>query len=393
DIEDAFSSNFPDYTPTSPDYFPVSPGNISPDPSDNLSKYLLASLAILPSHNDPFMQEYNAAANEPPIPPQDPIDPPPVLPPSPVLPLSPMFNSRYFFPLEEIPPPKDTETPVKSPIPISSSSSVGFSSLVRSTTPPPYYPFDESIFVELDNSLWIIPRPLRSELVPEKSNARGGSMSPDTFLPFILLLVVIIVMVVVAVVVVVAGGVPSIIKLLFVIIVDLTGDEDPTNEDRDIGKRMAPKRTSTSATSTITQAAIRKLVTDSIAATLEEVANIAQRLMDQVLHHGSVQGTNDHNRKFDDKRNATNNNNNYRNSNRNNNYHQQQNRRQESVRTHAATSSKNKKYIENKRYIGNLPWCTRCTLHHTRICNVKCQTCNKVSHRTRNYRNKGPSDY
>ncbi|GJY36124.1 putative RNA-directed DNA polymerase [Tanacetum coccineum] len=38
DIEDAFSSNFPDYTSTSPDYFPVSPGNISPDPSNNLSK-------------------------------------------------------------------------------------------------------------------------------------------------------------------------------------------------------------------------------------------------------------------------------------------------------------------------------------------------------------------
>ncbi|GJX50817.1 reverse transcriptase domain-containing protein [Tanacetum coccineum] len=38
DIKDAFSSNFPDYTPTSPDYFPVSPGNISPDPLNNLSK-------------------------------------------------------------------------------------------------------------------------------------------------------------------------------------------------------------------------------------------------------------------------------------------------------------------------------------------------------------------
>ncbi|GKD08623.1 hypothetical protein Tco_1188308, partial [Tanacetum coccineum] len=38
---------------------------------------------------------------------------------------------------------------------------------------------------------------------------------------------------------------------------------------------MAPKRTSTSATSTMTQAAIRKLVADSIAANLEEVANIA----------------------------------------------------------------------------------------------------------------------
>ncbi|GJW53690.1 hypothetical protein Tco_0097775 [Tanacetum coccineum] len=106
----------------------------------------------------------------------------------------------------------------------------------------------------------------------------------------------------------------------------------------------------------MTQAAIRKLVTDSIAATLEEVANIAQRLMDQVLKHGSVQGTNDHKRKFDDRRNATSNNNNYRNNNRNNDYHQQQNRRQESVRTHAATSTKNKKYTENKRYAGNLPW-------------------------------------
>ncbi|GJV75852.1 hypothetical protein Tco_1507436 [Tanacetum coccineum] len=106
----------------------------------------------------------------------------------------------------------------------------------------------------------------------------------------------------------------------------------------------------------MTQAAIRKLVADSIAATLEEVANIAQRLMDQILKHGSVQGTNDHKRKFDDRRNATSNNNNYRNNNCNNDYHQQQNRRQESVRTHAATSTKNKKYTENKRYAGNLPW-------------------------------------
>ncbi|GJW56518.1 hypothetical protein Tco_0103249 [Tanacetum coccineum] len=40
---------------------------------------------------------------------------------------------------------------------------------------------------------------------------------------------------------------------------------------------MAPKRTSTYLTSTMTQTAIRKLVADSIVATLEEVANIAQR--------------------------------------------------------------------------------------------------------------------
>ncbi|GJU84801.1 hypothetical protein Tco_1292347, partial [Tanacetum coccineum] len=71
-----------------------------------------------------------------------------------------------------IPPtlPRDIEPPVRSPISLSPSSSVGSSSLVRSTTPPPDYPFDESIFAELDNSLWIIPRPLESEPVLEKPN-------------------------------------------------------------------------------------------------------------------------------------------------------------------------------------------------------------------------------
>ncbi|GKF08286.1 hypothetical protein Tco_0042510 [Tanacetum coccineum] len=64
DVKDAFSSTTnPDYTPASPDYFPASPGNTSPDPSDDLSKYLLASLAISPFNDDPYMkvmQAYNA---------------------------------------------------------------------------------------------------------------------------------------------------------------------------------------------------------------------------------------------------------------------------------------------------------------------------------------------
>ncbi|GJT85648.1 hypothetical protein Tco_1067365 [Tanacetum coccineum] len=44
----------------------------SPDPSDDLSKYLLASLAISHFHDDPYMkvmQAYNATSNESPIPP------------------------------------------------------------------------------------------------------------------------------------------------------------------------------------------------------------------------------------------------------------------------------------------------------------------------------------
>ncbi|GKF11109.1 hypothetical protein Tco_0049035 [Tanacetum coccineum] len=96
DVEDYFSSTHtPDYTPASSDYFPASPGNTSPDPSDDLSKYLLASLGILPFHDDPYMkvmQAYDATNNESPIPlPRAPIAPPTVLP------LSPMFDPRDFF--------------------------------------------------------------------------------------------------------------------------------------------------------------------------------------------------------------------------------------------------------------------------------------------------------
>ncbi|GJW65530.1 hypothetical protein Tco_0117414 [Tanacetum coccineum] len=87
-VEDAFSSiHSRDYIPASPDYSPASPGNTPSDSSDDLTKDLLSSLAILPFHNDPYMkvmQAYNATSNESPITPsQAPIAPPIVLPPSP----------------------------------------------------------------------------------------------------------------------------------------------------------------------------------------------------------------------------------------------------------------------------------------------------------------------
>ncbi|GKC32586.1 hypothetical protein Tco_1039880, partial [Tanacetum coccineum] len=91
-------------------------------------------------------------------------------------------------------------------------------------------------------------------------------------------------------------------------------------------------------------------VTASKPQTLEELTNIAQRLMDQIIRHDSVQETNNHKRKLEDKRNIINNNNyqnNYNNNNRNNDYHQQQNRRQETFRTYAATNG----------YTGNHPLC------------------------------------
>nr|GEW22984.1 hypothetical protein [Tanacetum cinerariifolium] len=71
--------------------------------------------------------------------------------------------------------------------------------------------------------------------------------------------------------------------------------------------------------------------------TLEEAINIAQRLMDQVTKHNSIQGTNNHKQKFEDKRNISSNNNhrnNYQNirNNRMNDFHQQQNRRLETFK-------------------------------------------------------------
>ncbi|GJV18489.1 hypothetical protein Tco_1367509 [Tanacetum coccineum] len=89
DFEDAFSStNTFDYTPASLDYSPTSLGNTSSDLLKDLSNDILASLAILPFHDDPymkFMQAYNATSNESPIAlPRVPIAPPTVLPPSPV---------------------------------------------------------------------------------------------------------------------------------------------------------------------------------------------------------------------------------------------------------------------------------------------------------------------
>nr|GEX05192.1 reverse transcriptase domain-containing protein [Tanacetum cinerariifolium] len=124
--------------------------------------------------------------------------------------------------------------------------------------------------------------------------------------------------------------------------------------------------------------------------TMEEAINIAQRLIDQVTKHNSIQGTNDHKRKFEDKRNISSNNNyrnNYQNicNNRTNDFRQQQNRRPETFRSYAATPT------ENCGYTGNHPLCQRCTLHHTGPCIIRCQVGNKEGHLTKNYINKGPT--
>ncbi|GJY01501.1 reverse transcriptase domain-containing protein [Tanacetum coccineum] len=71
----------------------------------------------------------------------------------------------------------------------------------------------------------------------------------------------------------------------------------------------------------------------------------------------------DHNKQFDDKRTL----------------------KQQQLQSYAVTPT------ENNGYTGNHPLCKKCTLHHIRPCIVKCNTCNKVGHLTKNCRNKGPA--
>ncbi|GKC92012.1 putative reverse transcriptase domain-containing protein [Tanacetum coccineum] len=121
--------------------------------------------------------------------------------------------------------------------------------------------------------------------------------------------------------------------------------------------------------------------------TLEEVINIAQRLMDPVTKHTPMQVSSDNKRKFHDRRTFNNNsrNNNYRNTSNRYNNCQQQNQRQEAGRAYAVTPS------ENNRYAGDLPLCKRCNFHHTGPCTRKCNICNKVGHLSKNCQNKKPT--
>nr|GFA01388.1 hypothetical protein [Tanacetum cinerariifolium] len=104
DIEDAFSSNSPDYTLASPDYFPALPGNTFSDSSNNSSGLVpIASPTLSFFHDDPYMKVMHAYDTI--MPPQVPIPPPIIVPPSPMLSL--IFNPQEFFVLEELLPPKE----------------------------------------------------------------------------------------------------------------------------------------------------------------------------------------------------------------------------------------------------------------------------------------------
>ncbi|GJU38785.1 hypothetical protein Tco_1191742 [Tanacetum coccineum] len=90
-IEDAFSSNFPDYIPASPDYVPASPGKTYSSSSNNSFGLVpIASPTLSLFHDDPYMKVMHAYYAK-----ESPIPPPTIMPPSSML--SPMFNLKNSF--------------------------------------------------------------------------------------------------------------------------------------------------------------------------------------------------------------------------------------------------------------------------------------------------------
>ncbi|GJU84068.1 hypothetical protein Tco_1291614 [Tanacetum coccineum] len=99
-IEDAFSSNFPDYIPTSLNYVPASLGKTYSSFSNNsFSLVPIASPTLLLFYDDPYIKVMHGYYAK-----ESPIPPPTIVPPSSML--SPMFNAQEFFLPEELLPLK-----------------------------------------------------------------------------------------------------------------------------------------------------------------------------------------------------------------------------------------------------------------------------------------------
>ncbi|GJY08229.1 hypothetical protein Tco_0375283 [Tanacetum coccineum] len=416
DVEDAFfSTNAPNYIPTPPGYSPVTPGHISPDSSDDLTKDLLSSLSISPFRDDPYMKVIQA---------YDAIPPPQVIIALPAIVPPPMFDSRDFFPLEEITPPKDTGILLNHPfkyLHLHQNTKFPIESLI------PLFPY---LSLKVLNSKKF---PLYPAVMPPKrtSTSAAPAMTQATIKKLVADSIAAALEAQAATMAntnrnteisgtLVARKGTNDHKRKFDDRRNTTTNNNNNNNlnnhnnhpndhnnnnyssnrnsnnyqnnhnrNNDYHQQqnnlkvlnskkfplypavMPPKRTSTSAAPAITQAAIKKLVADSIAAALEaQAATMANTNRNTGTSRTPVarKGTNDHKRKFDDRRNTTTNNNNLNNHNnhpndhnnnnysnnrnnnnyqnnhnRNNDYHQQQNRRQETIKTYAVTLTGNKR--------------------------------------------------
>nr|GEY58130.1 putative reverse transcriptase domain-containing protein [Tanacetum cinerariifolium] len=290
DINDAFSSNFPDYILAFLDYVPASSRkDFFESSNDSFGLVPLASPTLSLFHDNPYMKVMHAYYSK-----ESPILPPVIVPPS--LMLSLIFNPQGFFLLEELLPLKKQGPPAIAQDAIRQLVANSVTAALEAQA---------ATMANIDN-LNRNTRPKETPIAKRGKYKEFISCQPFYF----------------------------------------NGTEGA------VGLIRWFKRTET---------IIEGTVTASKPQTLEEAINIAQRLMDQIIKSGSMQGTNDHKYKFDDRRSSNNNNNNYpnncvnnyqnnhnNNSNRNNDHRQQQNKRPETIRSYAATPTKNSGYTRNR---------------------------------------------
>ncbi|GJV18166.1 hypothetical protein Tco_1363489 [Tanacetum coccineum] len=215
-IEDAFSSNFLDYIPASLDYVPASPGKTySSSLNNSFGLVPIASPTLSLFHEDPYTKVMHAYYAK-----ESPIPPPTIVPPS--LMLSPMFNPQEFFLPEKLLPLKkrgrDRSSSFTSALP--QEFEIGESS--RKTSLERHEEQIKEILNHLDKLSLD-----RLEHIEDKIEGLGNGR---------------------------------------VII-----QQDFDNLEAEL-QEIPPKRTSTSEAPTMTQAAIRKLVADSVTAALEAQA-------------------------------------------------------------------------------------------------------------------------
>ncbi|GJY05663.1 reverse transcriptase domain-containing protein [Tanacetum coccineum] len=361
-IEDAFSFDFPDYIPASPDYFPASHGNTFSKSSNNSAGLVpIASLTLSLFHDDPYMKVMHA---------YDAIPPPTIVPPSLIMPPKRTSTSAT---------PTMTQAAIRQLVADSVAAALKTQTATMENT-------ENSNANTGPRETPVSKRGNYKEFIscqPFYYHVNGGSVGAS----FRML-----------------KGTKSIFshsncaeenKVTFAT-GTLTNDALSwwNAYTQPNGIEQANKITWTELKRLLTNKRFQELAVlcPNMIANTEKlmevfIGGLPRSIKGNVTKHNSMQRTNDHKQKFDDRRNTTNNNNNHQsnrnNSNRNNNYRQQHNRRHETFRAYAATPTK------NSGYNGSLPLCKKCTLHHTGPCTVKCQNCNKVGHLTRNYRNKG----
>nr|GEY20527.1 reverse transcriptase domain-containing protein [Tanacetum cinerariifolium] len=344
-LEDAFSSNFPNYLPpASLDYVPASPGKTYSSSSNSFGIVPVASPTFSLFHDDPYMKVLQAYYTE-----KSPIPPPTIIPPSSI-----PKPQKIFLPEGFLLPKKQDR---------SSSSTSSLPQVLKIAPAMTQAAIRKLVVGSVTAALEAQAATMANANNPNRNTGPTGipvvkmrnykefiSCQPFYFNG--------------------AEGAVGLIRWF------------ERTESVFSRSRCTEENKVTFATGNVTA---------SKPQTLEEAINIAQRLMDQVTKHTPVQVSSDNKRKFDDRTTFNNNsrsNINYRNTNTNNRYNNrkpQQNQRQEAARAYVVTPS------ENNRYAGDLPLCKRCNFHHTRPCIDKCNTCNKVGHLTKNCRNKKPA--